>query len=402
MATLFRNSNSPVWRARYFNADGKRVSQSTGTTSKREATKIANRYEAEALERRAAAATLPKAFAEIVETAAREATAGSLTLARTEELMRRLHKLANPDFQEVTLEDFWNEWIEEQDHHVTDSTARGYREDKAIFAAALGRKVMSSPPRALTSDAVGKALRKSATGRKRATANKALSSLRRVMEAAITKGLATANPAKVTRALDQADSAERAPFTVEEIRRMIDHEKTSDEWHGAILIAAHTGLRLGDIVGLGRGHVEVTRIVIRPAKTAKSRKVVTIPITPPVMAWIGERKGAFFPKLAKEKTSNLSMQFRAIMERAEVPREVVLPGDIAGTRSFHSLRHTFASWLAEADIHADVRQKLTGHSSSRIHQRYTHHDEALDRAVAALPDLSPETEARTDSSSATN
>jgi integrase len=43
--------------------------------------------------------------------------------------------------------------------------------------------------------------------------------------------------------------------------------------------------------------------------------------------------------------------------------------------------------LAEADVHADVRQKLTGHSSSKIHQRYTHHDEALDRAVGMLPDL---------------
>jgi integrase len=70
-----------------------------------------------------------------------------------------------------------------------------------------------------------------------------------------------------------------------------------------------------------------------------------------------------------------------------VSKEIELAGGIKASRSYHSLRHTFASFLAEADVHADIRQKLTGHETSKIHQRYTHHDEALDRAVATLPAL---------------
>ena len=31
MATLFKNKNSPIWRARYTNAEGRRVSKTTGT-----------------------------------------------------------------------------------------------------------------------------------------------------------------------------------------------------------------------------------------------------------------------------------------------------------------------------------------------------------------------------------
>ena len=46
-------------------------------------------------------------------------------------------------------------------------------------------------------------------------------------------------------------------------------------------------------------------------------------------------------------------------------------------RSFHR----FASWLAEAGVHADVRQRLTGHQSAGVHARHTHRDEALDRAM---------------------
>ena len=100
------------------------------------------------------------------------------------------------------------------------------------------------------------------------------------METAIARELATHNPAKQSRALRETDSTERAPFTVEEVRKMIDHEKTSAEWKGAILIAAHTGLRLGDVLGLGRKHVSGSRLVIQPAKTARLRKVIKVPLTP--------------------------------------------------------------------------------------------------------------------------
>jgi len=168
---------------------------------------------------------------------------------------------------------------------------------------------------------------------------------------------------------------------------MLDHAETSDQWRGAITIAAHTGLRLGDVLSLTSKHIDGTHLVIMPSKTARQKKVITVPLTPPIIAWIGLRKGEFFPTLKKQETSATSMQFSAIMAKAGVPKEIDLPGGMKGARSFHALRHTFASWLAEADVHADVRQKLTGHSSSKIHQRYTHHDEALDRAVGTLPNF---------------
>ena len=39
---------------------------------------------------------------------------------------------------------------------------------------------------------------------------------------------------------------------------------------------------------------------------------------------------------------------------------------------FHSLRHTFVSELANADVPADVRRQISGHSDEKIHERYTH------------------------------
>jgi integrase len=393
MATLFKNDNSPIWRARYTDANGKRISKTTSTTSKSEAKIIANGFEADEKNHRKQAARLPELFAAQLEVVAREAASGSLTLARAEEFVHRFHKLANPDFTEASLKEFWMDWITEQKRHVGDSTATGYDQDLDLFDRSLGSRIMSAPVRSLTTDqvnaAVDKAKKQSGTqkkgNRRASTVNKALASLRRVMEAALAKGIVTHNPAKLSRALRQEDSTERAPFTVAEIRAMLDHKDTSDEWRGAITLAAHTGLRLGDVVSLNRKHIDGTHLVIMPSKTARQKKVITVPLTPPCIAWIGLRKGDFFPKLKKQATATSSMQFSAIMGKAGVTKEIELSGGIKASRSFHALRHTFASWLAEADIHADVRQKLTGHSSSKIHARYSHHDEALDRAVGTLP-----------------
>lgn len=394
MATLYKQPKSPFYFARYFDADGNRVSKSTGTKAKREAQRIADGFEAEARDQRKQQSGLPKAFAALVEQAAHEAATGQFTLARAEDFVKRLHKLANPQHEEKTLRQFWQSWVEEQTRHVGDSAAKNYAQNLISFAEAAGNRVMDAPIQKLTKDQVDtaiekmrKATTKKGKTRKASTINQTLSSLRRVMEAAISQGHATHNPAKLTRTLSQIDSTERAPFTAQEIRAMLDHPQTSDEWKGAITIAAHTGLRLSDVLNLTDKHIEGTRIVIMPSKTSRQKKVITVPLTPLCIAWIGERKGFFFPTLREQLTPTTSMQFAAIMQRAAVPRQITLAGGLEASRSFHSLRHTFASWLAEADIHADVRQKLTGHSSSSIHQRYTHHDEALDRAIEALPKI---------------
>ena len=389
MATLYKKANSPFWFAQYFDADGKRVSKSTGIKAKREARRVAEKYEADERDARNKSNQLPKAFAAILEVAAREAASGELTLIRAEELMTRLHRLANPDYKEISLRDYWTQWIADQTAHVVETTLDNYANDLKRFADGLGEKVMKAPVRSLTSDQVKAALEKlrKKGDRKGSTINLALSSLRRVMESAVSQKLATHNPAKQCRLLSEADSTVRAPFTVTEIRAMLEHKDTTDEWRGAIIIAAHTGLRAGDVVSLSLKNVDGTRLVIMPGKTSKSKKVITVPLTPACIKWIGKRKGDFFPTLKKQSKPTTAMQFVAIMKKADVPREIEQAGGIKASRSFHALRHTFASLLAEADVHADIRQKLTGHATSKIHQRYTHHDEALDRAVGTLPAL---------------
>ena len=395
MAFLTKRPGGDVYYAVWKGSHGRQVRRSTKLTSKREAQKLANDWEAAERQLSAGQRDTHRAYRKILETGIREAEAGELTLARLEELVTRAHRLANPDFRVVSLADHLAGWVNQQEAHVSPKSLKVYQDMQRRFVTALGPKAANGPVGNLTQEQVSKALVKITTqkvkGTKRtikaATANMDLRALRRALSSAVDQGFARANAAEGVRPLPADDSTERAPFTPVEVRKMLDHNGTSDEWRGAILIAAHTGLRLGDVIKLGREHVEGSRFVLRPEKTKRNRKAVAIPLSPPVFAWIGDREGDFFPTLKVKKTGTLSTQFRRIMKKVDVPREVKLDGDTPASRSFHSLRHSFTSWLADNDVHSDVRQQLTGHSSAGVHARYTHHDEALERAIKKLPGL---------------
>jgi integrase len=236
----------------------------------------------EALEDRRKATDRPKAYAVILETAVREANAGELTLARSEELLRRLRAVANPDFREVSLDEWFGNWIDTQRPHIGDSTAASYEDARRRLNAAWGESKSKGPLIELTNTDLRQAITQVAKKVRAVTANMDLAVLRRVLEAATVERLVTANVAKSIRALPTTDSTERAPFTAAEVRRLIDSAPT-DEWRGLVLLAAHTGLRLSDVLALHRNNIEGTDIIIRPKKTARSKRTVRVPMTP--MTW---------------------------------------------------------------------------------------------------------------------
>ena len=58
------------------------------------------------------------------------------------------------------------------------------------------------------------------------------------------------------------------------------------------------------------------------------------------------------------------------------------------TLSFHSLRHSFNSEMANAGIPQEMRQRLTGHASKAVNDRYTHAElKTLRNAVESVPSL---------------
>ena len=168
------------------------------------------------------------------------------------------------------------------------------------------------------------------------------------------------------------------------------------------MIGFFTGLRLGDAVSLRLSNFDLEGHVLklRPQKTSRKKRDLIIPLHPQLEARVldlpvADGNGPLCPTLARRKVSGrggLSLQFHSILAKAGIQQETIAAGGKAGHEfnryTFHSLRHSFVSSLANAGIAPDVRQLLSGHADERSHAVYTHTQvETLRRAIDALPKL---------------
>jgi len=192
---------------------------------------------------------------------------------------------------------------------------------------------------------------------------------------------------------------EKGVFTGEEISKLIS--AASQDWRGAILVGFFTGARLKDVCNLTWGNVDLEKRLIT-FRAGKTGQLITVAIHPELEEHLlrlkssDDPKSVLFPSLAGKSgsgKSGLSMAFRRIMEKAQVEAGVARvragsKGRSFSLRSFHSLRHSFVSALANSGVSIELRRRLTGHASDEMHSIYTHHElETIRQAVSAIPRL---------------
>ncbi len=160
-------------------------------------------------------------------------------------------------------------------------------------------------------------------------------------------------------------------------------------------LAAETGFRskecrtlTWDCVDLG-GEPPTATVT---AKRAKNHKAYQQPLTPNLVRMLREQHvrtgltGLVFPRTPDE--TRVATMLRADMEAAGLP----LNDAADRVRGFHSLRHSFATNLANAGVKPHVAMALLRHSDINLTmKRYTHTLLPTQAsAIAALPDLSPD------------
>jgi integrase len=142
----------------------------------------------------------------------------------------------------------------------------------------------------------------------------------------------------------------------------------------------------------------ITYLPLKKARLPNASKV-RVPIHPDLLDALlhlpvdGRSPDApIFPGLKDLPSSGktgLSGRFLAILERAKID---TMPIRRPGSRkfqakTFHSLRHTFVSLMANSGVTQELRKELAGHSSD-VHRTYTHHSpSALRGAVEAMPSI---------------
>ena len=145
-----------------------------------------------------------------------------------------------------------------------------------------------------------------------------------------------------------------------------------------VRLALITGARIGELVALTWANVTEPEIEFLETKNGKARR---LPMSPAIRAALAlpdgnRQKGHVFmnTKTRKPYTVNgLAHTFR---------RAVVRAGITTGDVSLHTCRHTALSRMIAAGASDHTVKAISGHSSTRMLERYTHPTDAL--KVAAL------------------
>ena len=196
------------------------------------------------------------------------------------------------------------------------------------------------------------------------------------------------------------DSHSRRELTMTELKRLLEAAcKHGGEWHKLILIGIYTGLRLGDCCQLDWSSINPVQGVIQlvPKKTKRHhQRLVTIPVHPALGAVLASEiasAGPVLPGISKlygRARWQVSHELSRIFKAANIQTSVRLEGRQRRTpeATFHSLRHTFVSFAANAGVPLHVVQSIVGHESTAMTRHYYHENiDALKSAVAAIPTL---------------
>jgi len=295
----------------------------------------------------------------------------------------------------VTVKSHFDTWLASKQDRKSAGTGERYGTAVAGFLKSLGNRASKNLTSLTAADVQRFLDARVAEGRAPMTVSLEVRIIRGALNVARRQGLIPTNPAEAVE-LPDAKGMERNPFTATEVAMLVD--TAQKEWRTLIMLAYFTGARLGDCCRMQWEGVDLTREALTYTQ-AKTGAKVTTPLHPDLMARLNALAGTdkpeifILPGMANLRPGGrhgLSETFKRLMLKAGVDSQT---GRGAGSqnfsrRTFHSLRHSFTSALANLNVSPELRMKLTGHSSAREHQKYTHHElDNLRAAVNKLPSL---------------
>lgn len=419
MASIYKRPEAATYQCQYYLKDPatgelRKVRKSTGTKNAKKAQAIADDWERMASGIIQAGSDREREARTVLSDAVAEISRETFTGPAARKYLAKLLAIATGETLETySLESWSAEWLRRKSRDSSKATMARYNSHTEAFLSWLGPIRRVKPLESITpQDARLWREKLQDEGRAGKTVLSYIKDVGAIYRAAMREGLISFNPFSTAIAdTPTDDSQDRKPFTEDEVAALLNAAPT-EEWRGLILVAAFTGLRLGDAATLSWKAVDLAekKITLMPAKTRKKRKVVRIPIAPDLLAYLetatvtsDKPDAPVFNTLSKTSIgarAGLSQTFNSIMTAAGVdrgePSRVLKEGQDKGAgrityeRGFHSLRHTFTSWLRNAGVDEEDRMALTGHSTRESHAIYSHTaEETLRGAIAKLPSLTP-------------
>jgi integrase len=365
---------SPYWYACFVGATGKRIKKSTGLTSRSNALKMAHTW----------------------QKASEEARQLRLTEARAREVISELMQSVGGESLTVfTVEQWFGQFVNQKKKSRAAATGKRHAQTMRGFIEFLGAKARLNIAAVTSKDIASFRDRRQSLGLAPATVNLDIIILSAAFNSALRQGHVSVNPCLAIEPLKDKPQR-KGVFTPEQIAALL--KAAQGDWRGLILIGFYSGQRLLDCANLRWRDVDLVSDIktIRFQVRKTGAEVVTViheALENHLLALPTPNSDDeyIFPTLAERRASLLSKKFGELMALANIERGVIRERTTYGGRSvsalsFHSLRHSFSSILANAGVSEERRMALTGHRERDTHQRYTHHElERLRDAIALLP-----------------
>jgi len=367
MASIHRRPRSPYWHGSFRQA-GKQIFRSTGATDRAVALRIVDGW----------------------EQVARQAESGSHIESQTRDVIDGILKRANVSCASIKtpqVRNFLTDWLAAKLAGIAKGSSWSYRKAVQGFVEWAGKKADMPLGAIQPPDARAYIASLQSVNYAGKTVSIYGKILRSAFKQAVTDGLISSNPfgSAIPKAAKGVSKAhQRGLFTAAEVRSLLAAARNrSADWHTAVLVGVYTGARLRDCCRIKFEDLDCAKAALS-LHQLKTGSRIEVPIHDELlrhlepMAAPGEQGAGFLtPSLATAETGGahgLSQQFFGIMREAGVSAGKVSEGTRRkqSERGFHSLRHTFISALAAADIPAELRMKLSGHADLKSHSGYTH------------------------------
>lgn len=364
----------------------RRVQRSTGTTDKARAQQMAISFE------RAAIAAGEKRWTE---------NAGRKFLAE-------LNALSGVSVAEVEpAGDFLRRWLRSREKSLGPASLIKYSDVVRDFLRFMGDGVTMAD---ITSKRVAEFRDADVSaGKAPSTINKTLMILRQAFNEATMQRIFEVNPAQGLNVKGAKKAAQhRSAYTFEQFRELVrctapDYhppERTTwkahtlhPDWQTLIMVCGYTGARQQEAAQLEWSQIDLAGLRMTLTRT-KTDDTHWLPLHASLAAHLSQRwvdagkprKGPLLPRLSTVQRRRISNEFRrSILPRVGIVQEFATgngKGRKLAAYSIHSLRHSLATWLADAGVEESMRMQLIGHEDESVNRGYTHTQ--LAQAASAL------------------
>jgi len=326
----------------YFtNSKGKKNSKSTGTRTKKEALIYLSRFRVQYLEKQ------------------------------------------NQPFIPIALKTFFFNYLRSMEPYYTNKTMEGYKNSFKFIRNYFGDIMLNDLTTTKIEVYLSDRIRKTSIF----AARKDLLTLSSALNRAVRDNYLLVSPCK---GIKRIKLPERQPlfYTREDFQKLIaaiDDEDIRD----LTIFTVNTGLRLMEVLTLEWSKINFNeRMFLLDNQTylTKGKRVRTIPLNETafnILLKRYERRSLEQKFIFTYKGEQIRAKWFSVFFKKFVIRSAVHP-----KLNFHSLRHTFASWLVQNGVSIYVISKLLGHADIKTTEIYAHlRRDDLKQAVDHLPNI---------------